>query len=204
MIYCNYINLFKRNFNTESTPLKKGKTMAYKTIIKDLRKILGQWLDLTPPYLETEESTFVTLKTTKIPGFHHIDKQAVTEHFDENEIIKQISDGNIFILKNYCNKGKNLIVEIIKHMPKTGIFLAKIKYGNTWGKPKIFFPITWSPKKVIKKIWEAYENPISKVCLNNNTFILYGLTHENIVIKMTIDLQKKSIEGAHPEAPFNQ
>ncbi len=88
------------------------------------------------------------------------------------------------------------LIEFINYTEEpNGIYKAKWSYNNTKPKDSTFFPADWSPAKVIEKIIEACQNPITKPEYENGCWQISGITKENIEIFIVFKIITSNSQG---------
>jgi hypothetical protein len=87
-------------------------------------------------------------------------------------------------------KKSGLFKIIHKKIETNGCYIADIIVDGTCIPGKTFFPQDWPRKKVISKIYEAYENFTQSGAIAKNElggkYIIRGITQEGIEIEMFI------------------
>jgi hypothetical protein len=169
-----------QTLHAEHMATLKPEIMQLRTLFDFTKKGFGEfvnkWIKIDYEHILGIDLFFSRHGLAKIDGFHH-------------DWCKKIEAAGIIKFAN-------------KVIYENGCYSAKLVYmGETVKSYATFFPSDWSRKKVVEKIYEAYEyslrNGAKAEELRNGTLKISGLTKEGITIEMFMT-KKGKINTAYP------
>ena len=128
-----------------------------------------------------------TIKWDKKPLLHNLN------HYFKPEIKYNAKTGKYIISglhHDYKGKIKSsgvLNYSDIQKYGEHGFYSVKISLNGSKPKESTFFPDSWSSKKVMRKIHEAYNNQISTPVIDGGRVIIRGRIREGIDIKIVLE-----------------